>query len=210
MRIFRVLLLLMLTAPAMAQITPRLFEYGPKLGVNLSTVSPLDTFTYSKSPGFGLQGGVFGRLNVDKFSLQTELIYQAKGANLKSPIAQKHTYRYISTPIIVGFTPVKQIYLELGYEKSWAINTYDPERTRTTYGPGITGDQSLIAGVRVNLLDAFSLFSVNVRYVHGLDNVTTLKTLNVPHAFENRSLQVSATYTFSEQVNWNKKFGKKK
>ncbi|MCD8538721.1 MAG: PorT family protein, partial [Leadbetterella sp.] len=89
MQSLRVLVLFLLTLPAMAQIEPRLFEFGPKAGVNLSTVSPSDTITYSKTMAFGLQGGIFTRFNFGKFSLQPEFIYQAKGANIKKPVAAK-------------------------------------------------------------------------------------------------------------------------
>ena len=212
MQSLRVVILILLTFPAMAQIEPRIFEFGPKVGLNLSGVSPLDTITYDKSPAFGLQGGIFTRLNVGKFSLQPEFIYQAKGTNMKSPTSAKHTYRYFSTPVLLGYSPIKHLYLEVGYEKSWALNRMTQIPTlNKPYGPGKAGDESLIVGARINLLDMFSLFSINIRYVHGLRNVSELKTSSqLPMEFTNRSFQLSATYTFSEQYLWNKKFGVKK
>lgn len=211
MQSLRVLVLFLITLPAMAQIEPRLFEFGPKAGVNLSTVSPTDTITYSIKPGFGLQGGIFTRLNLGKFSLQPEFIYQAKGTNMKKPISSKHTYRYLSTPVLLGYSPVKHLYLEAGYERSWALNRMKEIPTlNKPYGPGKSHDESIIVGARINLLDMFSLFSINLRYVHGLRNVSELKNGTLPMEFANRSFQVSASYTFSEQYLWNKKFGPKK
>ncbi|ADQ19217.1 porin family protein [Leadbetterella byssophila] len=211
MHIARVLVLLLLTLPAAAQIEPRLFEFGPKLGLNLSNVSPSDTVTYSKKPTFGVQAGFFTRLNVGKFSLQPEFIYQAKGTSMSRPISAKHTYRYFSTPVLLGYTAIKHVYFEVGYERNWALNRMETIPTlNKPYGPGKKDDQSLIIGARVNLLDMFSLFSLNLRYVHGLNNVSELKSGNIPLEFANRSIQISATYTFSEQYLWNKKFGVKK
>lgn len=213
MQYLRVLVLFLFTLPAMAQIEPRLFEFGPKLGLNLSNVAPTDTITYDIRPAFGLQGGIFTRFNLGKFSLQPEFIYQAKGTNMKSPTSAKHTYRYFSTPVILGYSPIKHLYLEAGYEKSWALNRMlEIPTLNKPYGPGKAGDESIIVGARVNLLDMFSLFSINLRYVHGLKNVSELRTTTgqLPMEFTNRSFQVSATYTFSEQYLWNKKFGVKK
>lgn len=210
MHLLRVLILLFLTAPVFGQIKPRLFEFGPKIGVNLSYISPDDTVSYSQKPVVGLQGGLFGRLNYKKFSFQPEIIYQAKGSKIDKPLEQKHQYRYISTPVLLGYSPIKYLYVEAGYEQSWALNKYDPNRKQSSYGPGKSRDRSLLFGTRFNLLDAFSLFSLSFRYVHGLDNVTNLESNNTPLSFKNRSIQMSISYTFSEQYLWNKKFGKKK
>ncbi len=212
MQSLRILVLFLFTLPAMAQIEPRLFEFGPKAGVNLSTISPADTITYSMSPSFGLQGGIFTRLNIGKFSLQPEFIYQAKGTNMKKPISAKNTYRYFSTPVLLGYSPIKHLYIEAGYERSWALNRMTQIPTlNKPYGPGKAHDESIIVGARFNLLDMFSLFSINLRYVHGLRNVSELKTsTQLPMEFSNRSFQISASYTFSEQYLWNKKFGVKK
>ena len=211
MQSLRVLVLLLFTIPAMAQIEPRLFEFGPKAGLNLSTISPSDTITYNKNAAFGLQGGIFTRFNFGKLSIQPEFIYQAKGVNMKQPISSKHTYRYFSTPVILGYSPIKHLYLEAGYEKSWALNRMkETPAVNKPYGPGKPQDESIIVGARINLLDMFSLFSINLRYVHGLKNVSELKNGTLPMEFANRSFQVSASYTFSEQYLWNKKFGAKK
>jgi hypothetical protein len=211
MQTLRVLVLILLTVPAMAQIEPRLFEFGPTAGLNLSRVSPVDTFTYDQKSKFGLKGGIFTRFNYGKFSLQPEFIYQAKGSNLSKPVNGTHTYRYLSTPILLGYSPLKHIYIEAGYERSWALNKMnETPLAGKSFGPGQGKDQSLIFGARVNLLDMFSLLSINIRYVHGLDNVTDLKVNNLPLNFQNRSFQIGVSYTFSEQYLWNKKFGTKK
>lgn len=130
---------------------------------------------------------------------------------MKKPLSAKHTYRYFSTPVMVGYSPIKHLYIEAGYEKSWALNRMREIPTlNKPYGPGKPQDESFIVGARINLLDMFSLFSINLRYVHGLRNVSELKHGTLPMEFSNRSFQVSASYTFSEQYLWNKKFGPKK
>lgn len=211
MRLIKIIILILLTVSATAQIKPRLFEIGPTAGVNLSYISPTDTNTYKHKPNFGLKGGIFTRLNMGKFSLQPEFIYQAKSSNITKPINGRQAYRYLSTPIMIGYTPIKQIYLEAGYEKSWALNQLkdDPIINKPS-GPGMPTDQSIILGTRINLLDMFSLFSISLRYVHGLDNVTKYEHNNLPLNFKNRSVQFSVSYTFSEQYLWSRKYGPKK
>lgn len=198
-------------SPAMAQIHPRLFEFGPTVGVNLSYVNPSDTTSFQQKPSFGIKGGIFTRFNYGKFSLQPEFIYQAKGTNLKKPTVGNHTYRYLSTPVLLGFSPLKYIYLEAGYERSWALNQLKgaPVINKPS-GPIEKDDQSLIFGGRINMLDMVSLFSINFRYVHGLDPVSSVTRDKTLVNLKNRSFQIGASYTFSEQYLWNKKFKTKK
>lgn len=206
----RILILTMFCTSAFSQFKPRLFEFGPKLGLNITGISTLDTITFDKKLSIGYQGGLFTRFNVGRLSLQPEFIYQTKGANFKSPSAAKYSYKYFSTPIILGFTPFKGIYFEGGYEPSWALNTGFKKDGLTLYGPDVSTDKSLIIGTRINMLDMFSLMSLNIRYTHGLQNVSTSKKGITPTDFRNRAVQISATYTFSEYYLWKKKFGVKK
>jgi hypothetical protein len=210
MHSIRIIILSFLCLPVLGQIKPRLFEFGPKAGVLVNGIATLDTVTFKKKISVGYQGGIFTRFNFGPLSLQPELVYQLKGASTTSPAQAKYSYKYISTPIIVGITPIKGIYLEAGYEPSWALNKGYKKDGLTIYGPDIATDKSLIVGTRINMLDMFSLFSLNIRYTHGLQNVSTSKYLTTPLDFRNRSVQVSATYTFSEYYLWKKKYGVKK
>ena len=210
MHSIRIIILSILCLPVFGQIKPRLFEFGPKAGLMVNGIANLDTITFKKKLSLGYQGGIFTRFNFGPLSFQPELIYQVKGGNTSKPSQAKYSYKYISTPLIVGITPIKGIYFEAGYEPSWAINKGYKKDGLTIYGPDVATDKSLILGTRINMLDMFSLFSLNIRYTHGLQNVSTSKYLLTPLDFRNRSVQVSVTYTFSEYYLWNKKYGAKK
>lgn len=200
-----------MSVSAMAQIKPRLFEFGPKAGLNVSGISNLDTITFDKKLSISFQAGAFARFNVGAFSLQPELIYSVKGATIKEPSNVKYTYKYISAPILLAYTPLKGIYLESGFEFSRALNHKTKVGNAEIYGPTALFDKSWIAGVRFNMLDAFSLFSINLRYTHGLTNAMPNTKFQVtPIDIRNRAVQLSATYTFSEYWRWKKKYGVKK
>jgi hypothetical protein len=192
-----------------AQITPRLFEFGPKLGVQITGLANLDTTTLEKKVAFGYQGGIFTRFNYKKFSIQPEFIYQVKGGTVEEPQA-KYSYKYFSTPVLLGYAPVKGIYFETGPELSWAVNKDFKPEALTVYGPNVARDMGWVIGTRINMLDLFSLASLNIRYTHGFDNQTTAKKGNTPLDLRNRSVQVSFSYTFSEYYLWKKKYGVKK
>lgn len=200
-----VLIFISLTTLSYGQLKPRLFEYGPKLGLNVTTISiPNNPTAIDPKLAINYQGGIFTRFNYGKFSLQPEVVYQQKGATFKSP-SEKHTYRYLSTPVLLGYTPLKGIYIEAGPEYSWALNAGYKKDGTSIYGPDRDTDVSMVVGARVNMLDMFSLFSLNLRYAHGLQNTTKRMSNTTPLDFRTRTFQVSVTYTFSEYYRWYKK-----
>ncbi len=208
----KILLLILLISPLtiLAQYKPKFFEIGPKIGFNLAGIGTLDTITFKKKVTANYQVGIFTRFNSGRFSLQPELVYQNKGATFSKGTVGKYAYKYVSTPIILAFTPAKGIYLETGTELSWAVNKDYKREGLTVYGPNSATDKSWIVGARINMLDGLSLVSVNLRYTHGLTNQSTLKVGNTPVDFRNRTFQLSATYAFSEYYLWKRKHNPKK
>jgi Outer membrane protein beta-barrel domain len=209
---FKVFLIFIILCPLFvsAQYKPKFFEIGPKIGLNLAGIGTLDTITFKKKISANYQAGIFTRFNVGKFSLQPELIYQNKGATFSKGTTGKFAYKYLSTPILLGFTPMKGVYFETGAELSWALNKgYKPEGL-TVFGPDAANDKSWVVGARINMLDMLSLVSINLRYTHGLTNQSNLKVGNTPVDFRNRTFQLSATYAFSEYYLWKRKHDVKK
>ena len=210
MKFIKICLFVLITSTAFGQFKPRLFEFGPKAGINVGSIATLDTITDKKKPSFAYQGGIFTRFNVGKFSLQPEFIYQLKGATFTKPTSAKYSYKYFSTPILLGFTPFKGIYFETGPEYSWALNQGYKKEGLTIYGPDKATDKAWVVGTRINMLDMFSLASLNIRYTHGLTNVSTSKHLTTPLDFRNRTIQLTFSYTFSEYWLWKRKYDSKK
>jgi Outer membrane protein beta-barrel domain len=228
----KVILFTIIFSPSFAQFKPKTFEFGPKIGLNVTTVVNFDPSKLTNKLALNYQGGVFARYNNGKFSIQPELIYQTKGATYKTDfnktdvnitsgvstvvsktVSGKDAYKYVSVPVLFGFSPLKNIYLETGPEFSWALNKGKKVTDKTIFGPDKATDKGWIIGTRINMLDALSLFSLNIRYTQGLTNVSnTLSKVDglTPLILKNRALQVSVTYTFSEYYSWKKKYGIKK
>lgn len=208
MRIRFILALVCSTSVAMAQIKPTFFQYGPKIGAQLATVQIIDSpIESSFNNNVKLQGGIFTRFNVGDFSLQPEFVFQQKGAVLSNTPPQTHTYNYLSTPILLGYSPIKGVYFEAGPEFSRALNAGKSNTVTQKYGPDAATDMGVIVGTRINMLDMFSLVSLNIRYSQGLTNSTTRLSGTTPLDFRNRTIELSVTYTFSEYYKWWKKYG---
>jgi hypothetical protein len=161
--------------------------------------------------------GGFYRWNLKKISLQPELYYQAKGGSFKATTnfaetgntILRNNYQYLTGSFVVGYEIAKNIHLVAGPEYGYALNA------GSTRGPYTNYDFSLAGGVRIDMLDAAHLFSLNIRYIHGLTNTTnktyTLEDKSViPLNFQNRTLQVSASFNFSDYYRWAKKDKTKK
>jgi len=200
-----------------AQIRPAR-QYGIKLGTGISKTAILDNKS-NITPKFrnDFNAGLFYRWNINKLSVQPEIYYQTRGGSFKATSNFTETgntilrnyYRYVSVPVLLGYEVAKNITVVAGPEYGVALNA------GSTRGPYNSSDFNLVGGVRIDMLDMAHLFSINIRYVHGLSN-TTNKTYTladksvVPLNFQNRTLQISATYNFSDYYNWWKKHGTKK
>jgi hypothetical protein len=212
MKLTKLLILLLLPALSFGQMKQNAFVFGPKIGAQMTKVKILtNSLTVINSKNrFDFNAGVFGRFNFGKFSIQPEVMYQEKGGNFTGGVTQQHSYQYISTPILLGYRPFKGINFEIGPEYSWAVNAGSVNGDRNIYGPDTKNDIALVVGTRIDMLDALSMFSINIRYVHGLTNVTNRLSEATPLDFRNRTLQLSISYNFSEYYTWWKKYGVKK
>lgn len=202
MKVRHLFILIALPTLSFGQMKQGTFVAGPKIGVNLTKISIVDNPTdiVSKSR-FAFNAGVFGRLNYGKFSLQPEVMYQEKGGNFTTP-TQQQKYRFVSVPIMFGYRPVKGINLEVGPEYSFALNSGFKESDRNIYGPDNKKDFALIVGTRIDMLDALSMFSINLRYVHGFNDMTDRLFNGTPLNFQNRTIQLSVSYNASEYYKW--------
>jgi hypothetical protein len=210
-------ILVLASISTFAQIRP-LSHYGFKVGTGISQTTILDNPTDIRSKyrnDFNV--GAFYRWNIKKVSIQPEVYFQIRGGSFKATTTNftetgslilRNKYQYVSIPLILGYEVAKNIHIIAGPEYGFAVNA------GTKYGPYAQNDFNLIGGIRIDMLDMAHLFSLNFRYVHGLSN-TTNKTYTladksvIPLDFRNRTLQISATFNFSEYYHWNKK-GKKK
>ena len=193
-------------------------QYGFKIGTGISSTAIINNPTTIVSKFRNdMNIGAFYRWNKNKLSFQPEIYYQVRGGSFKAGVnfaetsnsILRNNYQYLSVPLIFGYEIAKNVHLIAGPEYGIALNA------GTKYGPFKSTDFNMVGGVRIDMLDAAHLFSINIRYVYGLTN-TTNKTYTladksiVPLNFQNRTLQISATCNFSDYYRWYKKHGDKK
>ena len=183
-------------------------QYGPKIGVvEAWTHIVNNTDQYNLHPGLDLVGGLFLRAGGKKFELQTEAYYQSVGGKItKGGGAAQiiNNYQYISVPLLLGYKVVDGLTLQAGPEYSWALNN------GTTYGPDKANDVGVSLGTRIDMLDGFSLLSLNFRYTYGLQNTTNqIDSRRALQDYRNQSFQFAITYNFSDYYNWERKHRKK-
>lgn len=193
-------------------------QYGFKVGTGNSKTAIINNKTNITSKFRNdLNVGAFYRWNLKKVSIQPEVYYQVRGGSFKagsnfaetSNTILRNNYQYVSVPILLGYEVAKNVHLIVGPEYGVALNA------GTKYGPVKNTDFNIVGGLRIDMLDAAHLFSLNFRYVYGLTN-TTNKTYTlddksvIPLNFQNRTFQLSATYNFSDFYRWYKKHDDKK
>lgn len=211
-------ILVLVSIISFAQVRPKT-QYGFKVGISDSKIAIINNRSniipkYKNNVNVGL----FYRWNLKKISVQPEAYFQAKGGTLKSSTTNftetgntilRNNYQYLTGAFILGYEVAKNVHLVVGPEYGASLNA------GTKRGPYANSDFSLIGGIRIDMLDAAHLFSLNIRYVHGLTN-TTNKTFTledksvIPLNFQNRTLQVSASMNISDYYRWYKKHGDKK
>lgn len=107
-----VLLLLMgsFATPLRAQPdNQKLLEVGGLVGVNLSKLSTASTDLNTYTQAGYLVGGLL-RLNIGNLYLQPELLFTAKGSQLKSEGGDRVQvdFKYIEVPLLLGFKIINQ------------------------------------------------------------------------------------------------------
>lgn len=201
-------LLMLLSSVTFGQTKQRLFDFGPKVAINLAKTVIINNPTAMTSQyKFDFGGGVFGRINfTPRMSLQSEVYYQARGGAFKNP-ASRNKYHLLSVPVLLSYSPIKGVFVEAGVEYSKTLNKGAENLTRSIYGPDVSKDLGAIVGVRINMLDALSLFSLNLRYSYGFMDLSTHKSNGTPLDYRSRGFQLGVTYNFSEYYSWWKKYG---
>jgi len=87
----------------------KLLEVGGLVGVNLSKLSTASTDLNTYTQAGYLVGGLL-RLNIGNLYLQPELLFTAKGSQLKSEGGDRaHVdFKYIEVPLLLGFKIINQ------------------------------------------------------------------------------------------------------
>lgn len=117
--------LVMLAAGANAQA----WGFGPKVGVNFSTINGLE----GAKTRTGVTAGVFfDRMINNWFSIQTEVLYSMNGFRMENEgVTTKVNMDYIKMPIITKYYLVSGLNLELGAQFGYLVKSKTTNDTFT-------------------------------------------------------------------------------
>lgn len=188
---FLFLFALPLLTQAQSDYTPG--HFGIKAGPALTRVPVSGISPNIPKNKIDFQFGAMYQLRLNRFVLQPEVLYAVKGGAFQitrigstSRETIRNNYNYLSLPLLVGWTPTPGIILQAGPEFSYALNT------PSTNGPGNRNDLGVVVGAHYDFLDMAEKFSLQVRYIHGLSDVSP----NPLATYRNRALQVAIVYNF--------------
>lgn len=166
--------------------------FGLKAGANVSSVSADE----SKAK-FGFYAGAFVNVPIaEVFSLQPEVLYNAKGAKYEGVGDAKMNLDYISVPVMFQFKATPQFYLEAGPEFSFLISAKDKWEGESDDIKDFVKGFDLGIGLGAGY-DFTSNFGANIRYVAGVTDLTKLDIEN-SDAIRNGVFQFGLTYKFGK------------
>jgi Outer membrane protein beta-barrel domain len=160
-------------------------HFGLKAGLNMAYTTYNPNFIYSLKFQSHPNIGFFYRLRSQKWVFQPELQLSVKGGTFKGETEViRNNFNYFTVNPMLGYIVTEGLTFELGPEYGTSLNGIKSN------GTDVKRDLGLAVGLRLDLLDFAEDFSINIRYIHGLDNVSSIKAINLT----NRTLQVSAVY----------------
>jgi hypothetical protein len=162
--------------------------FGLKIGASSSkTVQEGVTPYISRFKTAFHLGGIY-RMRYKRFVAQPELLFSLKGGTFKrlgvNPQIVKNNYNYLSLPLMLGWIPTEGVVLQAGPEFSYALNT------PTSHGPGQRFDTGIAIGAHYDFLDMADQFSLNLRYIYGLNDISNDPIVK----YHNRTFQISIVY----------------
>jgi len=168
---------------------PRGGHFGFKAGPTLTQLAVSGISPYVPKRTLDPHLGVMYRYRIQRFVLQPELLFSSKGGSFQiERLGRRETIRnryiYASVPVLFGYIPTEGITLQAGPEFSYALNAGQ------TNGPGNRTDLGIAVGAHYDFLDFLDKFSLHVRYVYGLNNVSPEPLAT----YKNRTLQVGIVY----------------
>jgi len=183
---------LLIAGAASAQVEG---HFGVKAGASSAKTGQVGTSSFISRYRTTFHLGGMYRLRVNRFVVQPELLFSNKGGSFKGTVNQlggarteviRNNYNYLSAPLLLGWIPTEGLTLQVGPEFSYALNT------PRTNGPARRQDLGVVVGVHYDFLDVLDKFSLHIRYIHGLQNISD----NPIVERYNRTFQVSMVYNF--------------
>ena len=186
------LLILFITTPLLTRAQsdkPVGGHFGVKVGASFTQVAISGTSVNIPKRALQPNIGLMYRYRYHRLVLQPEALLAIKGGTFQQEVVggrstASHSYYYASLPILLGYIPTEGLTIQAGPEFSYALNA------GSTTGPGAKNDVGVVVGAHYDFLDMLNKFSLHIRYVHGLTNVSPEATAS----YYNRNVQVSIVY----------------
>lgn len=175
-----------IVSAASAQVSS---HFGVKAGANFSRLAQEGSTSLETRMRTTFHVGGMYRLRFNRFVFQPELLYSTKGGILRNKdqeILIRNQYHYVSAPILLGYVPTEGLTLQAGPEFSYAL------KTGGNTDPGQRQDFGIVVGAHYDFLDMLDKFSLHLRYVHGVRNVSNVAIVER----YNRVFQASIVYNF--------------
>jgi hypothetical protein len=195
----KTLLLIGLLLPIAASAQELQGNFGIKAGAALTSVKLTGTTANIPKQKLDYYGGVTYRLRYGRLTLQPELLFEEKGGTYErvktgtvgdeQRDTDENHFNYLSLPVLFGYIPTEGLTLQVGPQFGYLTNP------GSINSPGSRTDFGLAAGVHYDFLDALEKLSLHVRYVYGIQNVSTDATYKA----YNRSFQVGIVYNFRKE-----------
>jgi hypothetical protein len=167
-----------------------------KGGININDIivesAPfLPTRLYEKSIGFHV--GVISQFSLlKKLVISPELQFIQKGASSEET---KVNLNYLELPLMISFTPIRILSIEMGPSASYLLSTNKNDLSEAFNEPF---DFGLTSGVKINLSNKFSILG---RYYYGFSSVRSFPTTSPdfnPSA-KNKNFQFSLCYSLKRE-----------
>lgn len=170
--------------------TPVGGHFGIKIGGSLTKLNLSGTTANIPKQNLDPHLGVMYRYRYHRLVLQPEVLLNIKGGSFQVIQASgtrqtiNNTYTYLSAPILLGYIPTEGLTVQAGAEFSYALNQ------GSTNGPGTKSDMGAVLGVHYDFLDMLDKFSLHLRYIYGVTNVSPEAGVT----YKNRVFQASIVY----------------
>ncbi|MCK8491338.1 MULTISPECIES: porin family protein [Spirosoma] len=165
-------------------------HFGLKVGGSLTRLRLSGTSANIPKQNLDPHIGVMYRYRYHRLVLQPEALLNIKGGAFQAVQADgtrqtiNNTYTYVSVPLLFGYIPTEGLTIQAGPEFSYALNS------GSANGPGRNNDLGVVLGAHYDFLDMLDKFSLHVRYIYGVTNVSPEATAT----YQNRVFQASLVY----------------
>ena len=184
------------------------FSIGAKIGSNINYIGSSVSGGNVYRTNIGFHVGIFGQIPIDdNFSLIPEIQYIQKGADVSisnglSRSTERINLNYIELPILLSYSPIKQINIDLGpnfalkasSKATGAFSTTNLDNMYSKFDFNISGGMRWNVGSKVSVIG---------RYNYGLSEIqentnVVVNGKTTKATYYNRTIQFGLSYQITK------------